>query len=545
MIINRSEKTVEELIQWLLRFEDYSKRDEFQYREGHIYSNELMMFLGNNCLCDYPFEKSVYHFFTIIALKDKTVILKGSQSFNSYNGLIIDSLRIPNKGDQSLLQGLLDGWKNELARIELGWEKEQKTITNGKEGNRLRQFLNKGKKKQYEKRLNCLKSKIAFVELAIKESSDEVIENYLEGGKLSLYFSKEDKENEKISDLKHELHMLWQRRTIGDLTSKRYSLKDEICPACLGKHIVLENEIGLINHHFYAERECHFCWGEGNPFDKYTSMTTEEFISCIEKLFKEKRASHYRIGETVISRRTRTKVNYITFHSRYDMMPNVSEIYNMIFYIIKVKELTSNQTNVSDKLYADMLNEIREPYNRILFVTTVFPLFNKGFFGLPEIDEGVYPLEVLLERYKEMEKINLVLDKSYDFISSFRKRSRDTKQHIMLQKMFHEFHQINKDKIDEYLDHYSLAKKLLNIQEYMYFPGMSCEDYIDSDQLDVSEILYFCHNYPKSPFIEGEVNETKIRNWIKNGELKGERRGKYYARKKDVIDFLVRMPIEK
>lgn len=318
----RSDTTYIRFENWVHSFTDYSSREKDQLKEGFIYTNEIENFVGKQCYyrTANKQENNKQRDFVILLLKYKTLLFHASQHYNDSDALQTDSMRVPNLGDVEIMESLVRAWETFLQEKEIAYEKEQRKIDEEKD--ELFSFFNKFLSADSKEEIEQLKTKLFFCTTAIKEASEVVVATYKEGDALaSLYYSPAEIEKREQTKLKDRLHMVWQRRAILSLGSKRSSLKEEVCPACLNERDVLENLWGLHNVHFAKKRICHFCWGEEqHPLNEYLAMNEMQFKQHLETMLNKK-GVRFRIWKDSLSS---LKVYKIHFHSQYDMMPMVS-----------------------------------------------------------------------------------------------------------------------------------------------------------------------------------------------------------------------------
>lgn len=491
--------------------------------------DDINKYIGQE-YCYRFYKEGTIRGYLIIALKDQIVLINES----IYPGQFIpNSLRNPSETDKQELQVIYKNVSMKLLQLENELQDELRKISdteNSKEDGIL-SFLQgemaQLKISQIQPRMNQLERKNCFVQLAI----NEVAKKELDKNKLySLKYSKEELKHLKNKELQDELNRFEFMVEIDKEDCIEHNLKKiEICPSCYGKHSVLESRIGEFNRHFYKERICHFCWGETNSFYKYLNMSLNEFEKEIEETFQENRI-YYRIFKKTMSKRSRVPIKYVSFNSSYDMMPNVSEVYNLIFAYLTIKDTKLNSfTKEEEKLIADILNQIYEPTNKILFLTCIFPFLKGSPDLIPKLDTGNYEVETILKEYRALVEVSKVWSQCLNAINNYGRVKID------LMDVKEKFQQINAKDIIQYQDGYKALEMLINILYFMEFTGKAVEDYTETDKLTVIEVLYFCKYHPDSPFKNELLNEKDVRKWIKEGKLVGVRQGKYYVALKDLL----------
>lgn len=472
--------------------------------------------------------------YLIVKLKDQIVLINESIHLGQF---ISNSLRNPSKTDKQKLQAIYESANKELLQLkselqdELEKDKDPETL----EEDGILLFLQKNiaqiKISQIQRRVDQLQRKLNFVQLAINEVAKKALDkNEVENNLYSLKYSKEELKDLKNKELQDELER-YEFIVEEDKKDRieHYRKEKEICPACYGEHSVLESRMGEFNRHYYKERLCHFCWGERSPFYKYLNMGLAEFEKEIESIFQENRI-YYRIFKKTMSKRSRVPIKYVSFNSSYDMMPNVSEVYNLLFAYLTIKETKLNSiTKEEEKLIADILNQIYEPTNKMLFLTCIFPFFQQSRDLIPKLDTENSDVETILKEYRALMEVSKVWSQCFNAINNYGRVKID------LINVKEKFQQINIKDIIQYQDRYKALEMLINILYFMEFTGKGIEDYTETDKLTVVEVLYFCRHHPNSPFKNQALNEKDIRKWIKEGSLIGVRQGKYYVGLKDLL----------
>lgn len=399
----------------------------------------------------------------------------------------------------------------------------------------LSDWLNNSKEQGLITKIKILQRKIDFAKAAVNESSSDEIDDY-EMGHISnsLYLSKSDIEKINRANLQNRIHSIYQRRLIQSLHNKKV-YKPEICPACLGEGRVLETELGLYNRHFAQTRSCCFCFNLPNPFNDYLQLSLEDFKTEIESKLSDHYINYY-ISKERVSRRSKQEVYRIQFKRTYDMLPRVSESYNTIFFILTLRELFGgNYQDMNPKLISDILNKLSSPHNQIMVITELFPLYNNGFFEIPEYDFEKCITPDFVKRLEETNKIYSILDETYDHLGEYHRRS-DQHQIVRLRD---EFNSINPELILT-MEFYEVTKYIIEILWYRIMNGMEIEDYDEDERLSVDEIIKLCDSYFNSPYYKEKLSPQMVRKWIKNGELIGSTGSRYYSTKKNVVQFLER-----
>lgn len=533
---NRSDKTLGELQVWIRNNSPVS--DLYEPAETLLAGKELLNFLGEQC--SYPISKEEnFRSYLILVLKDATVMLNESFVPGKY---IANSLRSANQEDVLRLSDLLQQWECELKqkRNERNKQKEEAEKFKGDNDVWAEMFYlsNQLGTNVIDNAIERLEKKIYFVLMAIHPEKEVKEENNVttQPHHDSLYYSEYELEKIRLRNLEIELRSHEDFvEYFGEYIMKFYGEEISKCPACKGEKRVLETELGLVNRHFYQTRICYFCWGGENPFKQYVSMNLEEFHNHIQQVFLDNRLKYHRIWKRNISKRSRIPVDYILFNSRYDMMSSVSEVYNIIFALLKLREVSQNNVkDLDEKWIADMLLTIRDSFNQALFLDGLFPLLQFGCVSHPKIKQTTDSLEKLVEKYRELKKVVYLLDGCWKNCLSREWKIGE------LQQMQEELAAIDVSKVDAFQEGYQLLEKLIKVQYYMQHTGMELEDYKDTDSLDIPTIMYFCRNHPNSPFRKQEINEKNVKKWIKEGLLVGRRQGKYYVYLEDLLSFFAR-----